>query len=34
MSDQQIAEYLRSRASVRPPMDLVASIGDAIQVVL
>jgi len=33
MSDEQIAEYLRSRASVRPPMDLVASIGDAIQAV-
>jgi len=33
MSDEQVAEYLRSRASVRPPMDLVASIGDAIQAV-
>lgn len=30
MSDEQIVEYLRSRAQVRPPMDLAASIADAI----
>ena len=30
MTDEQIADYLRSRTRVTPPMDLVASIGDAI----
>lgn len=30
MSDEQIVEYLRSRARVRPPMDLVATIADAV----
>jgi hypothetical protein len=31
MSDEPIVEYLRSRAQVRPPMDLVGSIADAVQ---
>lgn len=31
MSDEPIVEYLRSRAQVRPPMDLVGSIADAIE---
>lgn len=31
MSDERIAEYLRSRAQVRPPMDLVGSIADAVE---
>jgi hypothetical protein len=30
VSDEQIAEYLRSRARVRPPMDLAASVADAV----
>lgn len=30
MTDEQIADYLRSRTRVTPPMDLVAAIGDAI----
>lgn len=31
MNDEQIAEYLRSRARVRPPMDLVGAIADAVE---
>lgn len=31
MSDEPIVEYLRSRAQVRPPMDLVVSIADAVE---
>lgn len=30
MTDEQIVDFLRSRARVRPPMDLVGSIADAI----
>lgn len=33
MSDEPIVDYLRSRAQVRPPMDLVGSIADAVQAV-
>ena len=31
MSDEPIVEYLRSRAQVQPPMDLVGSIADAVE---
>ena len=31
MTDDQIVEYLRSRAGAQPPMDLVGSIVDAIE---
>ena len=31
MSDQPILDYLKSRAQVRPPMDLVGSIADAVE---
>lgn len=31
MSDEPVVEYLRSRAQVRPPMDLVGSIADAVE---